>query len=586
MAEPHPARSLFLVVSLTIVVCALALAVWLANWAAAAPAEPWRHSLRLLPLLAACLFIVGFGWWLLYRNVTPPPSLTDRLRVLLDVAPDAGLVCRHDRTILMANEAAARLFGYKPKELMGRPLEELIPNLFSSQPNAASQQKLFQSPSSAWRISLGADNLIARRKDGSETPIEISFAPLDCDGRRVMVCFIRDIAPRRELEERVQQAQKLEAIGRLAGGVAHDFNNLLTAILGYAELLLHGLPAGDPTREGLEEIKRAAERAANLTQQLLAFGRKQMLQPTVVDLNALVAETEKMLRRLIPEDIEIRLELDPETRPVRADPTQTQQVLVNLVLNARDAMPRGGTITISTGNDQLTRSRVRHMSDVPAGHYAVLTVSDTGCGMDAATLARVFEPFFTTKGQGKGTGLGLATAYGIVKQSGGHIEVESEPGQGATFRVLLPVAEEGFPTVDVTQELTRTPVGTETVLLAEDEAAVRSLLRRTLEQKGYVVLEAANGKEALQLCRQHDGPIHVLITDVVMPHLNGPDLAKQVQLLHPDVRVIFLSGYADSAVLQRGLDQSQAVFVPKPFRPESLIRQMRELLDRPQGQTA
>ncbi|MCS6975563.1 MAG: response regulator [Gemmatales bacterium] len=580
-------RTLFLVVSLAVLVCALALAVGLSRMAPSAPGEAWPESVRFVLMLLACLSVIGVGWWLMSFDRSPREALRDRLRILLEVAPDAALVCRQDRKILMANEAAARLFGFKLKELPGRSLEELIPNLFAGQTSSlGSQDTLFKSPSSAWRISLGADNLIGRRKDGSETPIEVSFAPVDADGRRLMVCFIRDIAERKNLEERVQQSQKLEAIGRLAGGVAHDFNNLLTAILGYAELLLHGLPPGDPTREGLEEIKRAAERAASLTQQLLAFGRKQMLQPTVVDLNALVHETQKMLRRLIPEDIEIRLELDPDTQPVRADPTQTQQVLVNLVLNARDAMPRGGTITISTGNDELTRSQVRRLSDVRAGPYAVLTVTDTGCGMDEATLARVFEPFFTTKVQGKGTGLGLATAYGIVKQSGGHIEVESEPGQGTTFRVYLPIAEESIPTVPVAQELTRTPVGTETVLLAEDEAAVRSLLRRTLEQKGYVVLEACNGKEALQLCREHDGPIHVLLTDVVMPHLNGPELARQVQLLHPDVRVIFLSGYADSAVLQRGLDQSQAVFVPKPFRPETIIRMVREVLDRPQSQTA
>lgn len=580
-------RTLFLVVSLAVLVCALALAVGLSRLAPSATGEAWPESVRFVLMLLACLSVIGVGWWLMSFDRSPREALRDRLRILLEVAPDAALVCRQDRRILMANEAAARLFGFKLKELPGRSLEELIPNLFAGQTSSlGSQDTLFKSPSSAWRISLGADNLIGRRKDGSETPIEVSFAPVDADGRRLMVCFIRDIAERKNLEERVQQSQKLEAIGRLAGGVAHDFNNLLTAILGYAELLLHGLPPGDPTREGLEEIKRAAERAASLTQQLLAFGRKQMLQPTVVDLNALVHETQKMLRRLIPEDIEIRLELDPDTQPVRADPTQTQQVLVNLVLNARDAMPRGGTITISTGNDELTRSQVRRLSDVRAGPYAVLTVTDTGCGMDEATLARVFEPFFTTKVQGKGTGLGLATAYGIVKQSGGHIEVESEPGQGTTFRVYLPIAEEGIPTVPVAQELTRTPVGTETVLLAEDEAAVRSLLRRTLEQKGYVVLEACNGKEALQLCREHDGPIHVLLTDVVMPHLNGPELARQVQLLHPDVRVIFLSGYADSAVLQRGLDQSQAVFVPKPFRPETIIRMVREVLDRPQSQTA
>jgi PAS domain S-box-containing protein len=583
----HSARTLFLVVSLTVLVCALALAVGLANWVPGRAGEPWQQSVRFVMLLLACLAVIAAGWWLLSAERLPRDALRDRLRMLLEVAPDAALVCRQDRKILMANEAAARLFGFKLKELPGRSLEELIPNLFAGSPgDPGGRDKLLASPSSSWRISLGADNLIGRRKDGSETPIEVSFAPVDGDGRRYMVCFIRDISERKNLEDRVQQSQKLEAIGRLAGGVAHDFNNLLTAILGYTELLLHGLPPGDPSREGLEEIKRAAERAASLTQQLLAFGRKQILQPTVVDLNALVHETQKMLRRLIPEDIEIRLELDPDTQPVRADPTQTQQVLVNLVLNARDAMPRGGVITISTGNDHLSRSEVRRLSDVRPGHYAVLTVSDTGCGMDAATLARVFEPFFTTKVQGKGTGLGLATAYGIVKQSGGHIEVESEPGQGTTFRVYLPVAEEGVPTVAVPQELTRTPVGTETVLLAEDEAAVRSLLRRTLEQKGYVVLEAANGKEALQLCREHDGPIHVLLTDVVMPHLNGPDLAKQVQLLHPDVRVIFLSGYADSAVLQRGLDQSQAVFVPKPFRPDTIVRMVREVLDRPHTQTA
>jgi two-component system cell cycle sensor histidine kinase/response regulator CckA len=587
MDQDCSGRKLYLLLSSLILVCALTLSISLAQWAASKPWESWRLAVQLLPLLAAFLLTVVIAWWLLRQQNEPRESPRDRLKLLLELAPDAGLVCRQDRVIVLCNELAGRLFGYRPRELLGRSLQSLIPNWVDNKTAPSSDTLRQMSPSSsAWRISLGAEQLIGLKKDGSEIPIEISLAPLESSGERLTVCFIRDIAERKQLEERVQQAQKLEAVGRLAGGVAHDFNNLLTAILGYTELLLQSLPAQDPAREGLEEIRRAGERAASLTQQLLAFSRKQLLQPTSVDLNVLIQETQKMLRRLIPEDIAIQLDLDPQTHPVRADPAQTQQVLVNLVLNARDAMPRGGTITIRTGNDTLTRSRINGMTDVQTGQYAVLTVSDTGCGMDEETLAHIFEPFFTTKSQGKGTGLGLATVYGIVKQSNGHIEVESQVGQGTTFRVYLPRAEAEVPTVTVPAEMTRTPEGTETVLLAEDEDAVRTLLRRSLEQHGYMVLAAADGKEALRLCREHPGPIHLLLTDVVMPQLNGPDLARQVQAQHPGVRVIFLSGYADSAVLQRGLDHSEGVFVAKPFRPDTIVRLVREMLDRPQNAPA
>jgi hypothetical protein len=579
MTARRDVRGVFLFASLLIIVGALAAVFALHLLAGRTPGTFVAHAWWWAPPLAGAVAVAALGCGLFRDRTGPEEDALSRLRSLLDAAPDAGILCRQDRTIAVVNEQAARLFGYESSDLLGQTIETLIPGWLQGAASPGERSSTQSTPSGAWRIG-GGPGLIGRRKDGLEIPIELSVSPLEVDDERFIVSFIRNISERRRLEERVQQSQKLEAVGRLAGGVAHDFNNMLTAIIGYSDLMAATLPAADPIREGLQEIRKAGDRAASLTQQLLAFSRKQILQPTTLDLNSLIADTHKMLRRLIPEDIELTTHLDPAVYPVLADAAQTQQVLINLVLNSRDAMPQGGQLRIETANAELTKSYARKHSEVKPGAYVLLTVSDTGCGMDKETLARLFEPFFTTKVQGKGTGLGLATVYGIVKQSGGHIEVTSQPGQGTTFRVFLPMAEEAVPTVAIAQALTKTPTGSETVLLAEDEESLRSLARRVLEENGYQVLEARDGMEALQLCRKHQGPVHLLLSDVVMPNLNGPLLAHQVKAIHPDIRVLYMSGYTDSTVVARGVTDGQAVYLAKPFTADTLARVVRDVLDR------
>ena len=384
---------------------------------------------------------------------------------------------------------------------------------------------------------------------------------------------------RRRLEQQLQEAQKLEAVGKLAGGVAHDFNNVLTAILGSAELLLLDSPPGAPTREELDIIRGAATRAQDLIRQLLAFSARQVLQPVVLDLNHLVKNVGKMLRRLIGEDIKLVSDLAPELAAVRADPGQIEQVLVNLAVNARDAMPDGVRLAIKSFNAEVSEGDVSAPNHVPPGRYAVLEVSDTGSGMSTETQARIFEPFFTTKAQGKGTGLGLATVYGIVRQSDGHISVESAPGAGATFRVYLPRVAEAVTPAATPGTVTAPAVGRETVLLAEDEPLVRLLARRVLEQAGYTVLVAAGGAEALETARRHDGPIHLLLTDVVMPEMSGRDLVRHLLDLRPGVPVLYMTGYSDEAIARHGVLDPGTALIQKPFTPAALARKVREALD-------
>ena len=383
---------------------------------------------------------------------------------------------------------------------------------------------------------------------------------------------------RERLEQQLQESQRLEAIGRLAGGVAHDFNNVLTAILGSSELLFLDAPAGQPPREELHIIRDAATRAQDLIRQLLAFSARQVLQPIALDLNHLVGNIGKMLRRLISDDIKLVTELAPDLAAVRADPGQLEQVLVNLAVNARDAMPNGGTITIKSYNAAV-REGDAAPDHVPPGRYAVLQLSDTGVGMDAETQARIFEPFFTTKERGKGTGLGLATVYGIVRQSGGHIAVESAPGAGSSFRLYLPEVHEPVAPTRGPGPVARPVTGTETVLLAEDEPLVRLLARRVLEQAGYKVLVAAGGSEALEAAEHFAGPIHLLLTDVVMPEMNGRVLAQRVTALRPAIRVLYMTGYADEAVAKHGVLDPGTALIQKPFTPAALARKVREALE-------
>ena len=384
----------------------------------------------------------------------------------------------------------------------------------------------------------------------------------------------------RQSEEQLRQAQKMEAVGRLAGGVAHDFNNLLMVMRGYGELLLNQLDANDPLRRNAEEIQKAAERATALTQQLLAFSRKQVLQPKVLDLNAVVTEVEKMLRRLIGEDIELATTLDPALGPVKADPGQIEQIILNLAVNARDAMPQGGRLTLKTANVTLDQAYVRQHLGATPGPYVLLAVSDTGVGMDAETRSHIFEPFFTTKGVGKGTGLGLSTVYGIVKQSGGTIWVESAPGRGTTFEIYLPLVEEGAASGELHPALPApTPGGSETILVVEDEMSVRKLAAEFLGSNGYRVLEAQDGGEALQVCEEHRAPIHLLMTDVVMPGMSGRELAVRLTGARPEMKVIYVSGYTDDAIVQHGVREEGTVFLQKPFSLDALARTVREALD-------
>ena len=393
--------------------------------------------------------------------------------------------------------------------------------------------------------------------------------------------YIRDITEHRRLEEQFRQAQKREAVGRLAGGIAHDFNNLLMVIRGYSDLLLEKLKPADSRRRALEEIRKAGEHAAALTRQLLAFSRKQVLQPQILDLNAVVSNINTMLRRLIGEDIELTMLPGAALDRVQADPGQVEQVIMNLAVNARDAMPHGGKLTIETANVNLDEDYARRDGSAAPGPYVRLSVSDTGCGMDAETRAHVFEPFFTTKERDKGTGLGLATVYGIVKQSGGYIWVYSEVGRGTVFKIYLPRAPgsaEARQQGEVQQTL---PGGVETILVAEDDPAVRALVCGALASRGYTVQEARDGREALAAARGYKGPIHLLLTDVVLPHMSGRRLAERLRAERPESRLLYMSGYTDDAVVSHGVSAGKAPFLQKPFSASALSRKVREVLDQP-----
>ena len=486
------------------------------------------------------------------------------LEVTLSSIDNAVITTDLNGVVSFMNPAAEAMTAWTYSRAKGKLLEEVF---------KIDNQEILHSHSQA------LSDVILRSQDGTAREIVVSAGQLrdKSDGIKGSVLVFRDVTERKQLQDQFRQAQKMEGIGRLAGGIAHDFNNLLTVILGYCEMARNKAAGNKPLCNDLAEVIGAGERAAGLVSQLLAFSRKQVLKPQIIDLSEIVANSERMLRRLIGEDIDLVCIKTDELAHVLADSGQIEQIILNFAVNARDAMPNGGKLTIETANVELDENYARLHTDVVPGRYVLLAISDTGHGMDSDTQARVFEPFFTTKEVGKGTGLGLSTVFGIVKQSGGHLWLYSEPGKGATFKVYFPVVDEP---VESVHEVARVDSvrGNETLLLTEDDEAVRRLAESILKACGYNILLAASGAEAIGTLKQTPG-IALLITDVVMPGMSGRELALEMEKIAPQTRVLYLSGYAENAIVHHGVLEAGLAFLPKPFTPDSLARKVREVLD-------
>lgn len=499
-----------------------------------------------------------------------------QLAGVINSTMDAIITVDDTQCIRLFNHAAEKMFGWTAGELIGQSLQRLLPERFRAA--HARHIPAFGATCVTTRSMESPGVLSALRSDGTEFPIEASISQIEVAGQKLYTVILRDITERKKLEAQLLQSQKMESIGRLAGGVAHDFNNLLMGMMGYANLALDGVEPNSELHDDLAEICKAASKAATLTHQLLAFARKQVIEPRVLNLNDVLLDIDKMLRRLIGADIELVILPAHRLRPVRVDPCQLQQILVNLAVNARDAMPAGGKLIIETSEVAVDAASVKPHVDLPLGRYVCLKVSDTGHGMDETVQQHLFEPFFTTKEPGKGTGLGLATCYGIVKQHGGYISVDSALGKGSTFTLYFPLVTKGGTGILGGDDTEALPQGHETVLLVEDEPAVRALTSRVMQQQGYTVVEASNGAEALRMLNARDSaPIHLVLSDMVMPQMGGGQLVEQLRQLRPDIKVLLMSGYTDHNI---GRDSLVNVnFLQKPFLPAVLARKVREVLE-------
>jgi PAS domain S-box-containing protein len=556
---------------------------WLLAAAAQPSFLPRRRELQTLAILIGGLAIGGVLFALSRAQVrarADAESVAEDLRhseeqyrQLVELAPEAIFIQTGGKFVFVNSAMAALLGASDAEKVLGLPvLERVHPDV-----RAIVLERMEELRREKRSVPLIEERWI--RLDGSTVDVEVAASPCTYEGREGAQVVLRDVTERKSLEGQLRQSQKMEAIGRLAGGVAHDFNNILTAIAGYSEILQTRLEQDPALSAYAMEIIRAAERASSLTRQLLAFSRKEMMDPRVMELNAVVSDMDRMLRRLIGEDIELVTMLHPELSRVRADPGQVEQILMNLVLNARDAMPRGGRLVIETRNIGLYEGQAIGLPEAGPGGWVELSVADTGIGMDRETQSRLFEPFFTTKDVGKGTGLGLSTVYGIVRRSGGQVTVWSEPGRGATFRVYLPAVDdpEERPAASIRDAAAAS--GSETVLVVEDEGSVLSFVREVLGGRGYALLEARNADEAVAIFERHKEPIHLMVSDVVMPGMGGPELAERLAGVHPETRVLFISGYAREGLFHDGRPGADSAFLAKPFSPEALARAVRETLD-------
>ena len=519
-------------------------------------------------------YVVSFG-----RDISERRATDARLRYhagLIDSVSDAIISTGEGLLIQSWSPAAEQIYGWSAAEALGRVFNELMEPKYPGTTREIVLRVFGES--GHWQ-----GEVLHRCKNGSRVRIWSNVTALKNDDGSAtgMVAVNKDITEVRLLEERLHQAQKMEAVGQLAGGVAHDFNNLLTVVSSFSQVMLEELDPDAPFRDEVEEIRAAAERAAKITKQLLAFSSRQILEPRTFDPNVVVANMTGMLQRLLGESIQLSLRPDPQGGLIHADPGQLEQVIVNLAVNARDAMLSGGRLAVSLETRELDADQLDRHPDAAPGPHVVIVVADTGVGMDGETRAHIFEPFFTTKATGKGTGLGLATVYGIVRQSGGHIDVDSAAGVGTTFCISFPRSAQGVESGPrASQVVIKAPVrGSETVLLVEDDRAVRKVTRIVLQKQGYEVLTAASAAEALKLSREHSGPIQLLLTDVVMPEGNGPELAALLVQSRPDTKVLYASGYTDADIVHHGVLDEGVQFIGKPFKPSELAQKVREVLD-------